>query len=88
MVRLRLLSVFAFLLLVLKGILTTKQERNLIGVVLERKRERMGQLEGEDKMFEFEAVLYMLLELYKIIYLTNASHPSLPSYHQQLTVYD
>lgn len=87
-IKIKILTILSILLLRFHGILMSTEEKLIIFKTIELKKKRMLQIdEREEREAEFECLLYLLLELYKILYLLKKDQQTILFYYNQLHAY-
>jgi hypothetical protein len=86
--KIKAMSVLSILLLRFHGILMTADEKNILVKTIELKKKKMLLLDSKsEREQEFECLLYLLLELYKILYLLKSDQQTIQHYYSQLQAY-
>jgi hypothetical protein len=88
LIKIKVLTILSILLLRFHGILMSTEEKLMIFKTIELKKKKMLQMDvREEREAEFECLLYLLLELYKILYLLKKDQQTIHFYYNQLHAY-
>lgn len=87
-IKIKILTILSILLLRFHGILMPTEEKLIIFKTIQLKKKKMMQMDvREERQAEFECLLYLLLELYKILYLLKKDQQTIHFYYNQLYAY-
>jgi hypothetical protein len=87
-VKMKTMTMLSILLLRFHGILMTVEERNTVLKTIEIKKKKMAQVDNkDDRLGEFECLLYLILELYKILFLLKLDQQMILRFYNQLHAY-
>lgn len=87
-VKMKTMTMLSILLLRFHGILMTVEERNTVLKTIEIKKKKMVQVDNkDDRLGEFECLLYLILELYKILFLLKLDQQMILRFYNQLHAY-